>query len=128
VPPSGVDLTKPAARITSAELGKDKEEGQLFIAWEATDKMLADRPITLAFGQNPSGPWTTIATGLENTGLYNWTIESRVPPLIYLRLEVRDEAGNLAICERKEPIALDQLRPSAKIREVRPVAKSGSGR
>jgi hypothetical protein len=49
----------------------------------------------------------------------------RVPPVVYLRLEVRDEAGNLAIHERKEPIAIDQLRPSAKIREVRPVAKSG---
>jgi hypothetical protein len=124
----GVDLTKPTARIISAELGKGADDGHLIINWEASDKMLADRPITIAFSQNPSGPWTTIATGLENTGRYNWTIESRVPPLIYLRLEVRDEAGNLAIHERKEPIALDQLRPTAKIREVRPVAKSGSGR
>jgi len=121
----GVDLTKPIAHITSAELGKGKEEGQLFIAWEAADKMLADRPVTLAFSQNPSGPWTTIATGLENTGRYTWTIDSRVPPLIYLRLEVRDEAVNLALCERKEPVALDQQRPSAKIREVRPVATTG---
>ena len=41
----------------------------------------------------------------------------RVPPLIYLRLEVRDEAGNLSIDDRKAPIALDQVRPTAKIRE-----------
>ena len=86
--------------------------------------MLADRPVTLAFSQNPNGPWTTIATGLENTGRYTWTIDSRVPPLIYLRLEVRDEAGNLSIDQRKEPLALDQTRPTAKIREVRPVAKN----
>lgn len=124
----GVDLTKPSAQITKAELGKDAEEKQLTITWEASDKMLTDRPITLAFSQNPGGPWTTIATGLENSGHYDWTIDSRVPPLVYLRLEVRDEAGNLAICERKEAVALDQLRPSAKIREVRPVAKTGSSR
>jgi len=106
-------------------LGKGKDDGQLIITWEASDKMLADRPVTLAFSQNPNGPWTTIATGLENTGRYTWTIDSRVPPLIYLRLEVRDEAGNLSIDDRKAPIALDQVRPTAKIREVRPVAKSG---
>ena len=124
----GVDVTKPTARITSAELGKGKDEGQLTINWEASDKMLADRPITLAFSQNTAGPWTTIATGLENTGSYTWTVDSRVPPLIYLRLEVRDEAGNLSVDQRKEPLALDQLRPTAKIREVRPVAKSGTAR
>ncbi len=122
----GVDLTKPIARITGAELGKGAEEGRLIITWEAADKMLADRPVTLAFSQNSSGPWTTIAAGLENTGRYDWQLDSRVPPLIYLRLEVRDEAGNLAIQERSEPVALDQLRPSAKIRDVRPVAKSGT--
>ncbi|MGA2060021.1 MAG: hypothetical protein ABSG67_06035 [Thermoguttaceae bacterium] len=60
-----------------------------------------------------------------NSGRYIWIIDSRVPPLIYLRLEVRDEAGNLSIDDRKAPIALDQVRPTAKIREVRPVAKSG---
>jgi hypothetical protein len=124
----GVDLTKPLARILSAELGKGKDDGQLLITWEASDKMLTDRPVTLAFSQNPSGPWTTVATGLENTGRYTWTIDGRTPPLIYLRLEVRDEAGNLSIDQRKEPIALDQTRPTAKIREVRPVANSGSVR
>ena len=122
----GVDTTKPVAHIISAELGKGKDDGQLLITWEAADKMLADRPVTLAFSQNPAGPWTTIATGLENTGRYTWTIDSRVPPSIYLRLEVRDEAGNLSVDQRKEPLALDQLRPTAKIREVRPVAKSGA--
>jgi hypothetical protein len=124
----GVDLTKPIAHIISADLGKGKDDGQLLIAWEASDKMLADRPVTLAFSQNPNGPWTTIATGLENSGRYTWTIDSRVPPLIYLRLEVRDEAGNLSIDDRKPAIALDQVRPTAKIREVRPVAKSGAVR
>jgi hypothetical protein len=124
----GVDLTKPAARITKVDLGKGPEEGRMNIAWEAADKLLADRPVTLAFSQNPGGPWTTIATGLENSGNYQWTIDARVPPLIYLRLEVRDEAGNLAIYDRKEPVPLDQVRPSAKIREVRPVAKTGLAR
>jgi hypothetical protein len=121
----GVDMTRPTARITRADLGKGAEDGRMNIAWEASDKMLADRPVTLSFSQNRAGPWTTIASGLENTGRYNWTIDSRVPPLIYLRMEVRDEAGNLTIQEYAQPIALDQLRPSVKIREVRPAAKTG---
>lgn len=120
----GVDLSKPNARIVSAEVSKNSDESKLTVCWEASDKMLADRPITLSFSANPNGPWTTIATGLENTGRYNWSIDSNVPPLIYIRLEARDEAGNLAVYDRKEPVALDQKRPSAKIREVRPVAKT----
>src|SRR3989304_4765450 len=111
-------------RITAAELGKGSAEGRMNISWEAADKMLAERPITLVFSQNPGGPWTTIAAGLENTGRYSWVIDSRVPLLIYLRLEVRDEAGNLTISESPDPVALDQLRPAAKIKDVRPVAKN----
>jgi hypothetical protein len=122
----GVDLTKPVARITAAELGKGDQEGRLNISWEAADKLLAERPVTLSFSQNPSGPWSTIAAGLENTGSYSWTIDSRTPPLVYLRLEVRDEAGNLTVSESLDPVALDQSRPSAKIRDVRPVANSGT--
>ncbi|MGW8256606.1 MAG: hypothetical protein ACWGMZ_03875 [Thermoguttaceae bacterium] len=120
----GIDLTKPIARIISAELGKGDEEGRLNIAWEAADKMLAERPITLSFSENADGPWTPIAAGLENSGHYSWVLDSRSPPLIYLRLEARDEAGNLASQVSNQAIPLDQMRPTATIKDVRAAAKN----
>jgi hypothetical protein len=118
-----VDLTKPTARIVSAQQGVESEAGQLIISWQADDKMLAARPITLSFSQSRGGPWTPIAAGLENTGRYAWPIDNRTPPKLFLRLEVRDEAGNLAVHEMTEPVAVDQSHPKVRIRSVRPVSQ-----
>ena len=91
----GVDLTKPTARIISAKQGVDAEAGQLIISWQADDQMLAARPVSLSFSETRGGPWLPIAAGLENSGRYAWPIDNRTPAKIYLRLEVRDEAGNV---------------------------------
>lgn len=115
----GVDLTKPVCRIVSAE-PSPAHPGQLSIRWEATDMALADRPVSLFYGSTADGPWTPIAADLENTGEYAWAADSPVPTKVYLRLEVRDAAGNLAIFESRQPVSLDPLRPSVRIREVRP--------
>ncbi len=116
-----VDTTKPVARITSVEQGADAEAGQLIVSWQADDRELAARPISLSFSQNREGPWTPIAARLENTGRYAWTIDRRSPPRIYLRLEVRDEAGNVGVHVTAEPVVVDQSRPTIRIRSIRPV-------
>ena len=117
----GVDLSKPDARIVSAEPGTGPQAGRLIIRWEAGDRMLAARPVALFFGDTPGGPWSTIASGLENSGQYAWTVDRRVPERIYLRLEVRDEAGNLGVFETARAVSLQQPRPTVHIRDVRPV-------
>ncbi len=120
----GVDLTKPAARITAARQGTGAESGKLIICWQADDQRLAARPVSLEFSERPGGPWTTIASGLENTGRYIWPLDHRAPQAIYLRLEVRDEAGNVGVFETDEPVSLDRFRPTAQIRGVRPLGDS----
>jgi hypothetical protein len=124
----GVDLTKPMARIFGAQLTGSREQGPLTISWEARDNQrLADRPVTLLFSQSPGGPWTPIASNLENTGRYNWLLDSRVPPRIYLRLEVRDAAGNVGLAETPQPVVLEQpaTRITPHIRDVRPMGQFG---
>ena len=121
----GVDLTKPSARIVSAQQGADAEAGRLIISWQANDNMLAARPVSLSFRQDRHGPWLPIASGLENTGRYAWPIDSRIPSEFYLRLEVRDEAGNVGVYETPEPVTIDQSTPTIRVREVRPVGRPG---
>jgi hypothetical protein len=116
-----VDLTKPTARIISAQQGSDDEVGRLIISWQADDRMPAPRPVSLSFSSNRSGPWLPIASGLENTGRYAWPIDNRTPSRIFLRLEVADEAGNVGEYATSEPIAIDQSRPTVRVRDVRPV-------
>jgi hypothetical protein len=116
----GVDLTRPRARLLSAEQGAGTDAGELIIDWEADDEQLASRPIALAFSEAPDGPWTNIASGLENTGRYAWRLDRRVPERIYLRLEVRDEAGNVTMFEPPRAVSIDRARPQGHIRGVRP--------
>jgi hypothetical protein len=117
----GVDLTKPTARIVSAQQGVDAEARHLVISYRADDKMLAARPISLSYAQSHAGPWITIASGLENTGRYAWPVDARTPSQFFLRLEVRDEAGNVGVHEMSEPITIDQSRPTIHVRDVHPV-------
>ena len=116
----GVDLTKPTAQLTAVDLGTGTHASELAIRWQAADAMLAARPITLLFSDRPGGPWSTIAAGLDNTGGYNWRFDGRVPDPIFLRLEARDEAGNVGQFETPDPISLDPNRPHGRIRNVRP--------
>jgi hypothetical protein len=115
----GVDCTKPNCRIVSADQALGDQAGKLIIRWEADDRLLAVRPVMLSFSPSPGGPWSTIASGLANTGQYVWPIDGRAPQQIYLRLEVRDEAGNLGTAETAEPTRLDPPAPAARIRGVR---------
>ena len=118
----GIDCTKPVGRITPAQQGAGRDADKLFISWEASDnRALADKPISLSYSDRPGGPWTTIAAGLENTGQYAWPLKSNLPQRLYLRLEVRDAAGNVGIFETPEPTALDLSPRIVPLGELRPL-------
>ena len=122
----GVDLTSPEARILNAEQGTENRSGELLVSWEASDRMLADRPISLLFSPQPNGPWSTIAAGLPNSGAYVWRLDNRVPDIVYLRMDVRDEAGNVRNADYGQPISIYRQRPAGRITNVRPVTAAGS--
>ena len=117
----GVDTTPPQIDFTAATYGQGEFAGHLEIRWTAKDSWLGERPVTLLFSSQPGGPWTTIAAGLPNSGLYYWPIDPRIPEQVYLRLEIRDEAGNLAFEQFRDPISISGLTPKARIRAVRPL-------
>lgn len=121
----GVDLSKPTARIISARQGVEDETGKLIISWQADDRMLADRPVSLFFSESRAGPWQPVAESLENTGRHAWPIDERTPARFYLRLEVRDAAGNVGVHELNEPVEIDRSRPTVRIRGVRPAGRNG---
>ena len=115
-----IDVTRPAARILAAAYGQGADAGKLDIRWEAADVNLAQRPVTLLYSERPDGRFAVIAAGLENTGHYLWQFDPRSPRSIYLRLEVRDEAGNVAIDQLREPISIEGLIPKGRIRSLSP--------
>lgn len=123
----GVDLTRPTARLLSAEPGQGEQSGQLVIRWEAADRLLGARPVSLFYSESGvSGTWAPIAAGLENTGQHVWTLAPATPERFHLRLEVRDEAGNLTVDQTSQAVVVTQRPGGAKIRDVRPVSPAAT--
>ncbi len=116
-----VDLQPPTAELVATELGEGNLADHLLVRWTASDSNLEQRPIALFYSSHARGPWSTIASGLENTGSYTWRIERHVPGRFYLRLEARDTAGNLATFLTPKPILLSRPQPMGRLRSVRPV-------
>lgn len=117
----GVDLQEPQAELQAAELGQGNLADHLIIRWTASDENLDARPAALFFSLEPQGPWTTIATDLENNGQYAWRLPQQPPERLFLRLEVRDKAGNVAVKQSPAPVALNLPQPTGRLRSVRPV-------
>ena len=120
----GIDVTKPSSRIKSAVAGTGSQAGELLIDWEAADDRLLPRPVALSFAERIEGPWTPIASGLPNDGHYAWRLDNRVPERLYLKLDVRDEAGNVGTFVTPEQVSLERVKPQGKIRGVRPIGVS----
>ncbi len=121
-----IDATRPVARITAAAYGEGEHAGELDIRWDAQDEHMGPRPITLSFSDRADGRYTTIAAGLPNTGQYYWRFDPRSPRQIYLKLEARDEAGNVAADALADPINVEGLTPKGRIRSLTP-AEAGEG-
>jgi hypothetical protein len=106
-----VDLTAPVARILSAERAANKSNGRITVRWNATDARLAQGPISLYYAIDQGESWKPVAADLENNGQYEWLAPRNLPDRIHLRLEVRDEAGNMGVWETSEPMVLSDERP-----------------
>ncbi len=117
-----VDTTLPQAEITAAPYGNASDAGKLMIQWQASDTNLALRPIRLQFSPHPQGPWTTIEEGVRNESEYGWKPSVETPDQVYLRLEVRDEAGNIGVHMPNHPIDISGLIPRGHIRGITPIA------
>lgn len=122
----GVDTTAPRTQLTSISFGEGPEAGKLDIRWEADDARLGPRPVSLMYAENAAGPWNTVAAGLPNSGQYYWPMAGIVPKRALLRIEVRDEAGNLGTYQLSEPINLQGLNPAGRIRAFAPAAAAPS--
>jgi hypothetical protein len=109
-----VDETMPQARLLPVRKVGDAIE----IAWEIDDAQLADQPVALFYAARPEGPWQPMTGWQENKQQYRWTLTDGVPRPLYLRLDVRDAAGNIAQVTTAEPLLADQASPKAKIVDV----------
>jgi hypothetical protein len=109
------DATAPKGQLFRP-LPDPSQPNALQLAWEAKDRNLAEKPITLEWAEQKDGPWNPIGEGpLPNTGQYPWRLPPQLPPRVYLRLTMRDLAGNEARAQTDKPELIDLSVPQTKI-------------
>jgi hypothetical protein len=122
-----VDLQRPVVELTAIERGGGNLADHLTFRWNVADDNLEPRPVALFYSSRPSGPWSAIATSLEDTGEYAWRVERFVPARLYVRLEARDTAGNLAAFQTREPIDFASLGATGNLRSAEPIGATVVG-
>jgi hypothetical protein len=101
------DTVPPRAELNFPKADPNRRD-TLLLTWTADDKNLTTTPITLEWAPRKDGPWEFIgAPELPNTGRYAWQVPANVPPSVYLKLTVRDGAGNVAVAVSPEPQTVD---------------------
>jgi hypothetical protein len=88
------DTTPPSVRVTSPNGGEVWRVGETRkITWTATDNVGVTR-IDIFYSTDGGRTWRTIATGLSNTGSYNWRIPNTPSTNCLVRIDAYDTSGN----------------------------------
>lgn len=104
----GVDLTLPRVRLTTAEPDAEGRACALKINWEANDAHLGTDAVSLSYAASPQGPWLPLASQTANTGHAVCHFDPQGPDQAFLKLEVRDQAGNVGRFTTTAPIPIDK--------------------
>jgi hypothetical protein len=113
-----VDKTPPVAQLLPPQIGRGKSRNKVLLSWMAEDTHFGPSPILLEYAAEKSGPWQKIGDWQANTGRYVWSIESGMPGKVFVRLNVKDQAGNTTQLVAPDPLVIDFTRPTAHIIDV----------
>ncbi|MCO6047451.1 hypothetical protein NG895_26405 [Aeoliella sp. ICT_H6.2] len=114
-----IDTTPPVAHLTSIRQGTAAQADQLLIEWQRPESTSADEKATLQYSSTPTGPWATAASNLPNNGHYSWRLGRHLPQTFYVRIEIRDTAGNVASDQTQVPVTISLPTPSGRLGSVR---------
>lgn len=126
-----IDTEKPFVQLLEP-IADPNNPGQLLLKWYAADKNLPATPVNLEFAEKIDGPWLPIKLDLENNGRhtsakasgdYSWKVPAGTPVQVYLRVRVRDKAGNEGIAATPTAQYVDLIEPEGALIGVLPPAR-----
>jgi hypothetical protein len=107
-----VDTTPPLVQLFEPKADPQRPDA-LLLSWNAADRNLAPRPVTLEYAE-PRGPWVTIATAQAASGSLSWQLPKPMSH-VQLRVTAIDMAGNRSVAETREPVPCDYNKPRGRI-------------
>jgi len=117
-----VDGTAPQGTLTDATFGEGNQRRLLDVAWQISDENLDESSLRLSYADRPTGPWMPLgAPAIVGPSRGQWQIDFRLPPDIYLKLEMKDRAGNVGEIIHSHPVRTVPKPPAGRIQAVRPI-------
>lgn len=111
-PTFAIDSTAPNVSLTSLTGGQLLRGGStVAITWTATDDQLATNPISIDYSSNSGTTWTSVASGLANTGTYNWTVPSVDGSNFRIRVTALDDVGMTGSAQSSSSFTIDSTLP-----------------
>ena len=117
-----IDTKPPEAKLYQPVPDPTRPD-HILLKWIADDKNLAAQPITLEYAEKRNGNWLPIQAEIENSGRYSWKVPPSTPVQVYLRLRVRDRAGNEGVAVTSEPQFVDLTEPEGALIGVQSQSK-----
>jgi hypothetical protein len=87
--------------------GQGGDAGKVIFKWSASGSDLEARSVSLSYAENVNGPWLLIAGGLEHKSSFAWRPPKQFPLGVFLRLESKEEDGDVLRAQTPERIPLD---------------------
>jgi hypothetical protein len=105
-----IDTTLPFAQMFQP-IADPQHPDQVLLKWTAEDKNLAATPISLEYAEKAEGTWQPIASDIENSGRFSWKVGPGIPVQVFLRMRVRDKAGNERVLVTPQAQFIDFTEP-----------------
>jgi len=119
-----VDRTPPVVELFSPQPDA-RDTNALILSWKASDPNLAPTPVRIYWSETSTGEWKSVtpsgAAGLDGaslpaSGKYTWVLPPGTPIKVFLKAVAVDQAGNSGEAVTPQPILIDLLKPSGKVR------------
>jgi hypothetical protein len=117
-----VDTAPPEVKLESAVVGTGDDLGLLILRWSVRDDNLMPDAVEAAWAAGADGPWQPIAKGLRADGQYRWPVPRDAGARVYLKIEVKDRAGNVGRFVTPQPLTVELPRPRARVIGINPSA------
>jgi len=110
-----VDASPPDVQIRPPVLRGE----QVPILFSVADEQLDPQSVMIFYSHRADGAWIPLTQALGNTGRYDWTPQPGISGPVFLKVEARDKAGNVASAITREPVVLNRPVPKSTISGVR---------
>jgi hypothetical protein len=114
-----VDQTAPTVELLPIQQGQGANFNRVLIQWRVKEDHPSDKSVSLYYATSRNGPWEPISGWKEDqNGEFEWQVGRGVPVQFYVRVLIRDAAGNVGKAESVQPVVVDLSRPTAQIIDV----------